>query len=41
MRVLIFLGNALLSVICSVLGNMTDRLIQRRVKEKELTPPPE
>ena len=34
MNVLIFLGNALLSVVCSITGNMIDRFVQSRKKVK-------
>ena len=43
MQLLLLLGDALLSVVCGILGNMTDRFIQnraqRRKKGKSPNPP--
>ena len=37
MGILEFLGNALLSIAYSIIGNMIDRLMQSRAKEKSST----
>jgi len=34
-----FLGNALLSITYSIIGNTIDRLVQRRTKEKSSSQP--
>jgi len=39
MGLLHFLGTVLLSVVCSIVGNIIDRFLQNRRKKKSPTPP--